>query len=330
VVDSRINKKWLAIELKRALTAATLTVCGPKDCHGCAPFARECVKGIVTQTTGRPLDTALSLLSTPSAEAAPGLPACAGAAPPLLPDAEIPEPEAPAPPDVRYRYRARFTKLGRLRFLGHLDFSRMLMRGLRRAGISLLYSQGFNPKPKVAFGPALQLGVFSEAEYLDFESSEHIDLRATLARINDALPGDVRFEALEAIGVQVPALGEAISAARYRIEAEPGVDLTEAIEKFRRREQVTVTRERKGKVRTFDLAEELLSLEQMDRGSARFVLIVRCGGASLRPDEALRAILGDLAGACLLTREDLLVDWEGRTVNPLLAAAAHRARRAVV
>ncbi|RKZ14589.1 B12-binding domain-containing radical SAM protein [bacterium] len=330
VVDSRINKKWLAIELKRALTAATLTVCGPKDCHGCAPFARECVKGVVTQTTGRPLDTTLPLLSTPAAVAPSDLPACAGAAPPLLPDAEIPQPVAPAAPDVRYRYRARFTKLGRLRFLGHLDFSRMLMRGLRRAGISLLYSQGFNPKPKVAFGPALQLGVSSESEYLDFESTEYIDVRETLGRINEALPSDVRFEALEAIGGQVPALGEAISAARYRVEAESGVDLTEVIEKFRRQEQVTVTRERKGKLRTFDLAQELLSLDQLDSGSARFVLIVRCGGASLRPDEALRAIFGDLAGACMLIREDLLVDWEGRTVNPLLAAAAHRARRAVV
>ena len=329
VVDSRINKKWLAIELKRALTAATLSVCGPKDCHGCAPFARDCVKGIVEETTGRLLDPALPLLSTPAAQTGPGLPACAGAAPPLLPD-ELPEAPAPALPDVRYRYRVRFTKQGRLRFLGHLDLSRMLMRGLRRAGISLLYSQGFNPKPRVAFGPALQLGICSEAEYLDFESVEPVDTREALQRINDSLPGDVRFEALEAIGGQVPALGEAICSARYRIEAEAGIDLTDSIEAFRARDAVSVTRERKGKLRTFDLAEELLSLEQLDRGSARFVLVMRCGGASVRPAEALRAILGDQSEFCLLIREELLVNWEGRTVNPLLAAVAHRSHRAVV
>ena len=40
VVHSRVNRKWLQIELERAMKAATLSVCGPKDCHGCAPFAR--------------------------------------------------------------------------------------------------------------------------------------------------------------------------------------------------------------------------------------------------------------------------------------------------
>ena len=55
VIHSRVNRKWLAIELARARQEATLTVCGPRDCHGCAPFARDCVKGIVARTTGRPI-----------------------------------------------------------------------------------------------------------------------------------------------------------------------------------------------------------------------------------------------------------------------------------
>lgn len=64
VVDSRVNRKWLAIELQRAMKAATLSVCGPRDCHGCAPFARECVRGVVAATTDRPLDVELPMLST--------------------------------------------------------------------------------------------------------------------------------------------------------------------------------------------------------------------------------------------------------------------------
>ena len=55
VVHSRVNRKWLALELRRAMQAGTLSVCGPTDCHGCAPFARECVKGIVAETTDRQL-----------------------------------------------------------------------------------------------------------------------------------------------------------------------------------------------------------------------------------------------------------------------------------
>ena len=84
VVDSRINRKWLQIELRRALEAATLSVCGPTDCHGCAPFARDCVKGVISETTGRALHIELPLLSTPAAPG-PGTPARVDAAPPLMP-----------------------------------------------------------------------------------------------------------------------------------------------------------------------------------------------------------------------------------------------------
>ena len=55
----------------------------------------------------------------------------------------------------RYRYRLRFTKTGRLQFLGHLDLTRTMFRAFRRSRIVLVYSQGFNPKPRVQFGPAL-------------------------------------------------------------------------------------------------------------------------------------------------------------------------------
>jgi len=322
VVDSRVNRKWLAIELKRALTEATLSVCGPTDCHGCAPFARDCVKGVVRETTGRPLDGSLPVLSTASAPG-PGVPACVGSVPPLSPRESKPAGEREDEPSrPRYRYRARFVKTGRLRFLGHLDLTRLLMRGLRRAGIALAYSQGFNPKPRVAFGPALPLGILSEGEYLDFESFDRLEPAEALERINDSMPTAVRFEAMEAIGRQVPALGEAIRAARYRVEPADSVDLNERIEAFNRRGPVTVRREFKGKVRSFEMTEELLELKPAAAGVARFTLAVRCNGASLRPEEALREIVGEDVASCRVVREELLVEWDGRLVNPILAAAA--------
>ena len=172
VIDSRINKKWLALELKRALAAGTLSICGPTDCHGCAPFARDCVKGIIKETTDRPLVRELPLLSTP---AAPG---------PSAPVGVEEAPRSPVPGDAALRTmptpRATATGPGsrraeRLRYLGHLDLMRTVMRGLRRARVALVYSRGFNPKPKVSPGPALAVGVSSEGEYLDFETSQRLE-----------------------------------------------------------------------------------------------------------------------------------------------------------
>jgi len=328
VVDSRVNRKWLAIELKRALAEATLTVCGPKDCHGCAPFARECVKGIVSETTGRAFDSALPILSTPTA-AGPGLPACPTSAPPL---GLVPRRDAAvaAAVDTAHRYRARFTKQGRLRFLGHLDLYRLLLRALRRARIGLVYSRGFNPKPRVAFGPALAVGVASEAEYLDFDCSERLEPQQTLARLNAVLPRGVRFEALSEIGRDVPALGDAVRAARYRAHHGDGVDLGALWDEVLWRTPPPVRRERDGKVRTFDLGREMLGLER-DPAAAealRLTLAVRPDGASVRPEEALAAIFGERA-RFRLVREDMLVEWRGELVDPLLAATVdgHHALR---
>jgi radical SAM-linked protein len=323
VVHSRINRKWLAIELRRALEAATLTVCGPKDCHGCAPFARDCVKGIVAETTGRPLRSDLPLLATPAAPG-PGEPARAAQAPPLLESEEIEKLESSLIDEkrTRYRYRARFSKRGRMVYLGHLDLTRLLLRCLRRAGVPLVYSQGFNPKPRVGFSPALPVGVRSEAEYLDFEVWDRLAAETLPERFNAVLPSGVQFDAVREIRRDEPALGEAISAARYRAESLNGIDLSAAVAGFELRQPVTVERVKKnGKRQAFDLAQEILELGPVVSRELHLTLAVRGNQPSVRPEEVLRAILGDSLLTTRVVREDLLVEWNRRLVNPILAAS---------
>jgi radical SAM-linked protein len=316
-VDSRVNGKWLALELRRALSAGTLSICGPTSCHGCAPFAKECVKGVVRDTTDRALDAGLPVLSTPAAPG-PGLPARAEEAPPLLPE-DVRRGQRPdgAP---RWRCRARFSKSGRMRFLGHLDLARALLRAMRRARIPLVYSQGFNPKPRVAFGPALSVGIRSEGEYVDFEVWRRLAADEFLASVNAALPEGLRFEAVREIRRDLPALGEAVRAARYRIEPAGDVDVPAAVERFRGRGPVTVERRKNGKVQRLELEREIVLLEALP-GALRLTLGLASNGASLRPEEAVGEILGSV-GPVLVVREELLVDWNGSLVDPLLAAVA--------
>ncbi|HEX5042651.1 MAG TPA: TIGR03960 family B12-binding radical SAM protein [Candidatus Polarisedimenticolaceae bacterium] len=312
-VDARVNRKWLALELKRALAAGTLAICGPTSCHGCAPFARECVKGIVRDTTDRPLQTSLPILSTPAAPG-PGAPARAEDAPPLLPG-ERPVAQGTG---ARFRYRVRFAKEGRARFLGHLDLTRALLRALRRARVPLVYSQGFNPKPKVAFGPALSVGISSEGEYVDLEVQAPIERAGFLAAVGEALPSGLRLLDVQRAEHAGPALGEAVRAARYRVEAPGGPDLAGAIERFRARGPVVIERQRNGKVQCFDLARDLLGLEPVGPQAARLTLSMTANGASLRPDEVMAEIFGESRSDLHLVREDLLVEWDGRLVGPMI------------
>ncbi len=321
VTDSRLDKQWLAEELRRALAGERRPACGPNDCYGCGTFAAECLGGSVATAAGRGLNASVPLLSTPPAPG-PGVAARAADAPPLPLDIEGGPESSGTEATPSYRYRARYSKSERFRFLGHLDLSRAILRGMRRARFPLVYSRGFNPKPRVSFGPALPMGVASEGEYLDFETRARLDPEEAVARLNASLPDGARFMALREIRRDVPALGGAVRAARYRVASGNGFDLGAALEAFRTRGRITVRRERNGKVKSWDLSEEILALERVGADRLRLTLALGGGEASIRPDDVLAEILGERACDMDVTREDLLLDWGGRFLNPLLAATA--------
>ncbi len=285
VADALVNKTWLATELRRAIkkeAGHTLTICGPSDCHGCAPFAKECVSGIISETTGRPM---------PQTER----------------PAQAAESVARVPAPVR-RYRAWFTKEGRLRFLSHLDLSRLVVRALRRSGIPLAYSQGYHPKPRVAFGPALPVGIASSAECLDFETSAPLAEPDFLKRANQASPGGLRFLSLETLEAGAAAPDAAHRTARYLVALGGEAQVDELVSKAgaaRSAGPLTVRRTRKGKSEEIAVDPGLFTIEPA--GGADVRLTVPLGSAlPARPVELIEALLGTPVPLRAIRREALL------------------------
>ena len=54
-----------------------------------------------------------------------------------------------------FKYIVNYTRSGQIIYLGHLELLQVIFRSLRRADIPMNYSQGFNPTPKVSFGPVV-------------------------------------------------------------------------------------------------------------------------------------------------------------------------------
>ena len=98
-----------------------------------------------------------------------------------------------------------------MKCLSHLDMMRTFARAMRRGGIPISYTTGFNPHARIVFGLPLQVGVTSDAEYFDIcvegerESGMHegADLGALIAKLNACLPD-----------------GLAVNAARERVAKE--------------------------------------------------------------------------------------------------------------
>jgi len=86
-----------------------------------------------------------------------------------------------------------FSKTGHMKFISHLDLMRLLTRALRRAGVPVKISEGFNPHPKLSIARAIKLGVESEREeaaILLREPMNAIDFRD---RLNSRLPEGIRI-----------------------------------------------------------------------------------------------------------------------------------------
>ncbi|MBN2708708.1 MAG: TIGR03960 family B12-binding radical SAM protein [Calditrichaceae bacterium] len=165
-------------------------------------------------------------------------------------------------------YRIQFEKSDYGRYLSHLDIVRAFERGCRKARIPLLYSQGFNPHPKMSFAPPLSLGFTSEAEYADFEITTDYQ-GDIIADLNPHLPAGIRLINWRVFPGKPKTLNESISAARYTVDTS-GLDIddyhfSKALEQLLKAESIRVSRFIKGKEKEIDIRPYIESITKIDR-----------------------------------------------------------------
>lgn len=215
------------------------------------------------------------------------------------------QPPAPLETPVRTVVRVRYAKTGRAVALSHLETMTALSRAVRRAKLPIAFTQGYHPKAKMAFGPALPVGVASRAEYLDIELSGGRRAEDVLGPLARELP--MGFELIEAsvIDGREPSLSESVRAAEYRATFAAGTDAAELdrrAREFERAASVTVWRGRpppRGRGRrapragkSIDLKSAVTHLRVSGDREVSFTLRAGAEGAA-RPTEVLAAVFGD-------------------------------------
>lgn len=84
--------------------------------------------------------------------------------------------------------RIWFDKKGVVRFISHLDLMRTMTKIVQRSGISLWYTEGFNPKPYVTFALPLSLGMESENDCFDIRLEGETSNEEILSSLKAVLP----------------------------------------------------------------------------------------------------------------------------------------------
>lgn len=236
---------------------------------------------------------------------------------------------------VPFRVRVRFTKLGKVRFLGHRDLARVWERTLRRAGLSVAYSEGFSPRPRLAFGLALSTAYESLGEYLDIDLVElPADMAALPGRLSALLPEGIDVTVACEVSRSEPSLQQAVTSCSWLIDVI-GTTPDEADEVVGRAlasPTLVLQRERKGNVVVDDLRPQILALDVVGPTPTGARLHAELGTQprTLRPSELLAALDPPLEeGTVCRTHQWMTSDGARRELLPVDATdAMHAGERA--
>jgi radical SAM-linked protein len=161
------------------------------------------------------------------------------------------------------KVRIAYSKLGKVRFLGHLDMARLWERAFRKAGLPVAVSTGFTPRQKLSFGLALPTAAESLVELLEvtFDSTE-IDTASLPNRLTPCLPDGIDVVGAAPVEAGSVSLQEDVTATTWVLSIDhPEQELRSRILDVMGAENCWLERERKGERRRDDVRPGLLGLE---------------------------------------------------------------------
>ena len=216
---------------------------------------------------------------------------------------------------------AVFEKGERLRHIGHLDIQRAMQRALRRSGMPVSYSQGFNPHILVTFASALSTGAAGRRELMDVTLDREVAPEAFRSAMNAALPPDMQLVEARAMEDKHPALMSMVKAADYTIrllDGETARTCLAAIPAFLAQESIMAMRKTKRGLNECDIRPLIHELRE-DDGCIRAVLTLTEASAC-KPDMLVTALCGFAgreAPRAMVIRNGLLGEDAAGALQPL-------------
>ncbi len=265
-LDCGLTKDFLLEDYRRALELATTPDCKTERCTLCGVCDHKRIKNVVCRQARLPLRRTK------------------------------PTPAATSP----LRVRVRFSKTSQLKYLSHLELTRVFARAIRRAALPVRYSAGFHPMPKIAFLNPLPVGIASLDEYMDMElEAAYLSEEEIRERLNRVLPEGIRVDSVKFISLQLPSLSVMMKAQEFLISLEDsplGLNIDKEkvkkdIEIFLAKDEIPVEVTKGEKKKVVDLKPFIERLCVDQRGNISLIL-KETQQRRIRPQDVLRALFG--------------------------------------
>ncbi|MFH2093906.1 MAG: TIGR03960 family B12-binding radical SAM protein [Pseudomonadota bacterium] len=261
-IDSGVSRAFMEKEFNRAENQSLTPDCRENDCTGCGVCDFEKLKPVLNDPieagspTGGQTDDQVDNRVGDQAVRSDG--SQKGRLTDRLPD------------DAFKKFEISFSKLGRARLFGHLELNTIVMRAVRRAGLAVKYSQGFNPSMKLSFDTALPVGMESDHETLFIYLEKNMEPRKIISLLNPQLPEGIEITGCKAFNKVDPGPAEND---RYVIKFTDNPITREQVDHLLNLSELIVEdRSKKGKIRRTDLRKTIETILLIDHNTIEMTL----------------------------------------------------------
>lgn len=192
-----------------------------------------------------------------------------------------------------YRYLFAFQKTNLMVYISHLDLQRLFRRTIKSCGYKIIYSQGFNPHPKMSIAQPLSLGYEGLEEYMEVELDANLDTALIKDNINNHLPDGLDVTMVKKLSADTKSIAALTTSAAYCIDfSETNASFSEDdVIKFLLQESILGTRRHKKTKKMIEVQiKDKIKSMYLDDGFLKFT--IDCGSNSnLNPETLLRSFL---------------------------------------
>lgn len=214
------------------------------------------------------------------------------------------------------KVRIKFAKQGVMKFIGHLDIMRYFQKAIRRAGIPIVYTEGFSPHMVMSFAQPLGVGLTSNAEYMDIEIREGLTSAEIVKRLNQVMADGMRVISCRQVPQEKSSKAMSlVAAADYTVvfrdgyEPEPGWEAK--LLEFYQQESIVVLKKTKKSEKEVDIKPQIYRLS-VQNGSI-FLCVSTGSAGNLKPELVIEAFARYLGFplkpfALQISREEVYAD----------------------
>ena len=157
-------------------------------------------------------------------------------------------------------YRLEYSKLGAMKFIGHIDLMKLFHKLFRMSGLPTVFSQGFNPHQIFTIAHPLSLGMEGLAELADFRLSAPVGNSEIAEALNSLAPEGLRVGHVRTLAAGEKNCAALVAAADYKVYVGALTGLSGAIASILSRKEIVVGKRTKSGTSQTDIRKDIFAL----------------------------------------------------------------------